>query len=224
MTRSERKSYSLREIAERFGGNISGDPEIEVRQVATLQNATAGSIAFLANERYLPQLKTTRAGAVILGESVRDATRLPRIICGNPYVICAVSACSFRTQRSTRGPASEGRQLGKSGKVKSGLRGDGPTEMGRAACRRGCYRRGVTLGAGSSVSKRTIYQMRSASGDTPLRRGIGGRIRHRDEEDRGQGAANSVCSDRQSGGNGANPRWTAGARARLSERGGGQAR
>lgn len=89
MTRSERKSYTLREIAERFGGKVAGNPGVEVSRVATLENATAGSIAFLANARYLAQLKTTRAGAVILGESSRDATPLPRIICADPYAYYA---------------------------------------------------------------------------------------------------------------------------------------
>ena len=61
----ERRSYRLSEISERFGGEIAGDPGTEVREVATLESATAGSIAFLANDRYLPQLKATRAGAEI---------------------------------------------------------------------------------------------------------------------------------------------------------------
>ncbi len=85
----ERRSYSLREIRERFGGEIAGDPAIEVREVATLETAAPSAIAFFANERYLPQLKTTRAGAVILGAAARDATRLPRIVCANPYAYFA---------------------------------------------------------------------------------------------------------------------------------------
>ncbi len=89
MTRSEKKSYSLREIREHLGGEIAGDPAVEVNRVATLENATTGSIAFLANARYLPQLRTTQAGAVIVGESARDATRLPRIVCSNPYAYFA---------------------------------------------------------------------------------------------------------------------------------------
>ena len=85
----ERRSYSLREIKERFGGEIAGDPGVEVREVATLETASPAAIAFLANERYLPQLKTTRAGAVILGAAAREATRLPRIVCANPYAYFA---------------------------------------------------------------------------------------------------------------------------------------
>ncbi|HUF80507.1 MAG TPA: UDP-3-O-(3-hydroxymyristoyl)glucosamine N-acyltransferase [Burkholderiales bacterium] len=89
MTRSERRSYSLREIRERLGGEIAGDPEIEVRKVATLESATPECIAFFANARYLAQLKATRAGAVVVGESARDATGIPRIVSPNPYAYFA---------------------------------------------------------------------------------------------------------------------------------------
>jgi UDP-3-O-[3-hydroxymyristoyl] glucosamine N-acyltransferase len=89
MTGNERKSYSLAEISRQLGGEIEGDPATTVSRVATLENAAPGSIAFFANERYLPQLKTTRAGAVILGEAARKATGLPRIVSSNPYAYFA---------------------------------------------------------------------------------------------------------------------------------------
>jgi UDP-3-O-[3-hydroxymyristoyl] glucosamine N-acyltransferase len=95
MTTSGRRSYSLREIARRFGGEIAGDPAVEVRQVATLENAVPDAIAFLANARYLPQLKATRAGAVIVGESGRNATPRPRIVCANPYAYFARVSALF---------------------------------------------------------------------------------------------------------------------------------
>lgn len=89
MTRSERKSYTLQEIAERFGGEVIGDPAVRVTQVATLDNARPDTISFLATERYLQQLKATGAGAVILGTALRDATGLPRLVCANPYAYFA---------------------------------------------------------------------------------------------------------------------------------------
>jgi len=89
MTRSQQVSYSLREISERFGGEIIGDPDIRVREVATLENAGPGAIAFLANPRYREQLSGTRATAVILGVAMRDATSLPRLVCVDPYACFA---------------------------------------------------------------------------------------------------------------------------------------
>ena len=94
MTRGRKKTgtpqgHTLRAIAQRLGGRVVGDPETRVRQVATLENACPGTIAFLANDRYLQRLKATGAAAVIVGESAADATTLPRIVCDNPYAYFA---------------------------------------------------------------------------------------------------------------------------------------
>lgn len=104
MKRRERRSYTLREIVKGFGGELIGDPDTRVRQVATLQNARPDTIAFLANERYLQQLEATRAGAVIVGTAMRDATDLPRVVCGNPYAYFArVSALLNPSRQSNPG-------------------------------------------------------------------------------------------------------------------------
>ena len=85
----EPRSYSLREIVERLGGEVVGDPQTRVRRVAALESATPDSITFLAGERYVSLLGSSRAGAVIVGESTREATRLPRVVCPNPYAYFA---------------------------------------------------------------------------------------------------------------------------------------
>jgi UDP-3-O-[3-hydroxymyristoyl] glucosamine N-acyltransferase len=89
MADGERTSYTLREIAERFGGELIGEPLTRISQVATLESASSHTVAFLASERYLPLLRSTKAGAVILGTAFREATGLPRIVCGNPYAYFA---------------------------------------------------------------------------------------------------------------------------------------
>lgn len=75
----------LAEIVERLGGEIRGDPATEVFQVATLEKAQPGQIAFLANARYRRQLANTRASAVILAEKDASLTALPRIVVADPY-------------------------------------------------------------------------------------------------------------------------------------------
>jgi UDP-3-O-[3-hydroxymyristoyl] glucosamine N-acyltransferase len=95
-------SYSLREIVERFGGEVAGDAAVRVRQVATLENADAETISFLANPRYLPQLKATRASAVIIGDAARGATGLPRIVCSNPLAYFARVSALFNPQHPAR--------------------------------------------------------------------------------------------------------------------------
>jgi UDP-3-O-[3-hydroxymyristoyl] glucosamine N-acyltransferase len=89
------KPYSLREIAERFGGEVIGDEATVVRQVATLQNAVPGTLAFLSNPRYMQHLAGTRASAVLLPGDMRDATTLARIICDDPYAYYARVSALF---------------------------------------------------------------------------------------------------------------------------------
>ncbi|MFO0519624.1 MAG: UDP-3-O-(3-hydroxymyristoyl)glucosamine N-acyltransferase [bacterium] len=74
-------------VAELGGEQLGGDPLIT--DVATLAGAGPGALAFLSNPRYRGQLAGTRASAVILPESERDATGLPRIVASNPYAYYA---------------------------------------------------------------------------------------------------------------------------------------
>ena len=141
MTRSERKSYSLREIKERLGGEISGDPGTEVSRIATLESAAPGSIGFFANDRYLSQLKATRASAVIVGESMRNATRLPRIVCANPYAYFARVSALLNPASSPRPGVHASAVLADPAAIA------GDAEIGPCAV----IGRGVTIGAGCMI-------------------------------------------------------------------------
>ncbi|MDH2915960.1 MAG: UDP-3-O-(3-hydroxymyristoyl)glucosamine N-acyltransferase [Gallionella sp.] len=81
----KRSTYRLADIVALFGGRIVGDPETRVSQIATLETAQTGEIAFLSNAKYRKQLEMTQASAVILSETDSDATPIPRIIAANPY-------------------------------------------------------------------------------------------------------------------------------------------
>ncbi|MEO7728368.1 MAG: UDP-3-O-(3-hydroxymyristoyl)glucosamine N-acyltransferase [Burkholderiales bacterium] len=87
MTR--RKSYKLGDIVGRFGGELIGDPQVRVSQVATVAAAGPSDITFISQARYLAQLKESRAGAVIVGADARGATAAARIVCANPYAYFA---------------------------------------------------------------------------------------------------------------------------------------
>ena len=82
-------NYRLEEIVARFGGEILGDAGIMISQVATLENAQPGQIAFLANSKYRSQLEKTGAGAVIVSAADAEATGITRIVCDNPYAYFA---------------------------------------------------------------------------------------------------------------------------------------
>ena len=76
---------TLGEIAERIGGELVGDAEIEITGVSGIREAEEGDVTFLANPRYEPYLRTTRASAVIMSrDSVK--TDRPVIYNDNPYL------------------------------------------------------------------------------------------------------------------------------------------
>ncbi len=114
------KKYRLAQIVERFGGEIIGDAQTPISQVATLENAAAQHIGFLSHGKYRKQLAGTRAGAVILSKADSGLTQLPRIVCDDPYLYFAKVSALFNppavakpgvhrtavVERGTRVPAS----------------------------------------------------------------------------------------------------------------------
>jgi UDP-3-O-[3-hydroxymyristoyl] glucosamine N-acyltransferase len=77
-------SYALGQLAELLGCQLAGDPGIEIVGVSTLEKAGPGEITFLANMKYAPKAKSTRASAVIAAEALTD-TEAATLVSSNPY-------------------------------------------------------------------------------------------------------------------------------------------
>ena len=82
-------SLTLPEIAARFGGEVRDDNGVRIRQIASLTNASPDQLGFLTDNKYLPLLAQTRAGAVLVSPRHAAATMLPRIVTDNPYAYYA---------------------------------------------------------------------------------------------------------------------------------------
>jgi UDP-3-O-[3-hydroxymyristoyl] glucosamine N-acyltransferase len=82
-------AVSLGELATRFGCELQGDPTVMVERVATLLNASAGSISFLSNPLYREQLAACQASAVIVKADVADACSGNALIAADPYLCFA---------------------------------------------------------------------------------------------------------------------------------------
>ncbi|MGC8519436.1 MAG: UDP-3-O-(3-hydroxymyristoyl)glucosamine N-acyltransferase [Steroidobacteraceae bacterium] len=82
-------SVSIGELAVRFGCELRGDPGVEVERVATLADADAQSVAFVANPRYRTQLATTRAAVVVLDEASAAGCPCAALISANPHATFA---------------------------------------------------------------------------------------------------------------------------------------
>ena len=90
-------AYTLGLLAERFGLAVEGDGRTQVSGVGTLGGATPSQLSFLANSRYRAELRTSRAGAVVL--RAEDAPECPSaaLIAADPYVAFAKIAALFDT-------------------------------------------------------------------------------------------------------------------------------
>jgi UDP-3-O-[3-hydroxymyristoyl] glucosamine N-acyltransferase len=84
----------LSEVAQKLGCRLEGAPETEIHGIAGIERAEPGHITFLANRRYFPLLKTTRASAVLIedGIALERGAGLPMIAAlrsPNPYLAFA---------------------------------------------------------------------------------------------------------------------------------------
>ncbi|CAB3764934.1 UDP-3-O-(3-hydroxymyristoyl)glucosamine N-acyltransferase [Paraburkholderia solisilvae] len=92
-------AFTLEEIASRFGGDIIGDRTQRVSNLAPLDQAGPEHLAFLANPKYLSQVDTTQAGAVLINAD--DLAKLASpdgrnfIVTPNPYAYFARVAQAF---------------------------------------------------------------------------------------------------------------------------------
>ena len=80
------KEWPLGRLAEKLGAELRGDPDRVVRAIAPLGAAREGDLSFLANRRYLRDLRTTRASAVIVSPGDADASPTDALVLADPYL------------------------------------------------------------------------------------------------------------------------------------------
>jgi UDP-3-O-[3-hydroxymyristoyl] glucosamine N-acyltransferase len=132
----------LRDIADRLQCRLEGDGDVDIVRVAPIHQAQPGDLTFLSNARYLPQLATTRASAVILGGTKGDAPHAPCAVLhtDDPYSALAHAVALFT--RST--PPAKGVD------PHSAMASDASIGVDVSI---GAF---VTVGAGAAIGARTI--------------------------------------------------------------------
>lgn len=80
---------TLSDLAKYLGAEWAGDGDLTVTGVATLQQADASQISFLANPVYKKYLESTHAGSVILHPDLAEAFSGSMILSANPYATYA---------------------------------------------------------------------------------------------------------------------------------------
>lgn len=97
-------SIRLGELVERLGGQLMGDPDIEVFGIAPLDDANASHITFLSNPKLRTQAALTKAAAIILSASnqadISTSYEGACIVTGNPYAYFARVAQLFEAQQA----------------------------------------------------------------------------------------------------------------------------
>ena len=84
----------LHELAQRLECRLEGDGDVDIHAVAGIEQAGPGEVTFLANRRYAPNLKTTRASAVFVEDGVevdREPGKPPlaKLRAAKPYLTFA---------------------------------------------------------------------------------------------------------------------------------------
>ena len=80
--------FRVADIAALVGGDVEGDADLLLTAVRSLAEAGPDHLSFLANRRYLPALRATRAGAVLVDRATAVGERVA-IRCADPYAAFA---------------------------------------------------------------------------------------------------------------------------------------
>jgi UDP-3-O-[3-hydroxymyristoyl] glucosamine N-acyltransferase len=91
------RKATLDELAVLVGGKVEGDGSLQVRGIASLEEAGEGEIAFLAELKHSGRLEKTRASAVIVPVNLPPFPR-PLIRTPNPYLAYAKVQAFFQGQ------------------------------------------------------------------------------------------------------------------------------
>src|SRR5947209_3354891 len=77
------RTYHLGELADLLGCTLEGDPDVAVSGVSTIEKAGPADITFLANMKYAPRVRASKAAAIIASEPISDTAAT--LISANPY-------------------------------------------------------------------------------------------------------------------------------------------
>lgn len=84
----------LSELASALGCELRGDGTLEITGVAGMEQATPSQLTFLANPKYAPKVKHTRAAAVLVQTFLEDVPAA-QLISSNPYLDFARALALF---------------------------------------------------------------------------------------------------------------------------------
>ena len=78
---------AVSELAQIFGGEVVGDPEIEISGIASLAEAGSGDLTFFGNPKYIAALKATKAAAALVPKGFSESISATQIQVANPSLV-----------------------------------------------------------------------------------------------------------------------------------------
>lgn len=144
----------LGEIARALDATVEGDPALEIDDLQPLDEAGPRSLSFVSNQRYVAQLATTRAGAVILGPGV-DAPGCAVLRVPNAYLAFARALGLFDRPVSPPSGIAPGAHVAPSASIGEGARIAPGVVIGE----------GVTIGARAHLHPGVVVYPETAIGD-----------------------------------------------------------
>src|SRR5882724_4455654 len=77
-------TFTLQELARTSGGELIGDPSLQITGAASLVEATPGEISFFGSRKYIGLLRKTRASAVFVPTDFAESIGAAQIRVANP--------------------------------------------------------------------------------------------------------------------------------------------
>ena len=94
-------NYTLGDLAALLDVELRGDPSLRIDGLASLKHAGPGKLSFLSNPRYVSQLASTRASAVIVEPALAVSSPCAQLISSAPYVTYARASQLFAPRLSS---------------------------------------------------------------------------------------------------------------------------
>jgi UDP-3-O-[3-hydroxymyristoyl] glucosamine N-acyltransferase len=114
-------TYSLADLAARFGLELKGEGGTLIQGVCSLDPGKPGCIGFLSNPKFRAQLAGTRAAAVIVGPRDAAALATPGLVAKDPYLAYARLAVLFDPDREFAAGIQAGAQVSPQARLGPGV-------------------------------------------------------------------------------------------------------
>lgn len=148
-------SFTLAELAAQLDAELRGDPAQVISGLATLQDAGAGQLSFLANPQYRKFLEGSKASAILLTAADAEGFTGNALIVPNPYL--AYAGLSHQFDRKPMAPVG----IHPTALVDEGAQVDATASIGPYAV----IEAGAQIGANVTIGAHCFVGARSVIGE-----------------------------------------------------------